>query len=62
MKDWKHCSDKEIDDMTFNEAKEIIERQISLGYKDGDFRPRKHMTKALELILEKAIMYEYRKL
>lgn len=55
MKDWKYCSDKEIENMTFEEAKEIIERQIALGHSNGEFRPRKHMTKALEIVLSKAI-------
>lgn len=55
MQDWKNCSDKEIENMTFEEVKEIIERQIALGHSSGDFRPRKHMTKALEIVLNKAI-------
>lgn len=54
MKDWLHASDEEINNMTFEEAKEIVKRQISLGHKTGDFRPRAHMTKALEIILDKA--------
>lgn len=54
MKDWTHASDEEINNMTFEEAKEIVQRQISLGHKTGDFRPRSHMTKALEIILAKA--------
>lgn len=55
MKDWKHCSDKEIENMTFEEAKEIIENMIALGHRKGDFRPREHFTKALEIVLDKAI-------
>lgn len=54
MKDWLHASDEEINNMTFEEAKEIVQRQISLGHKTGDFRPRAHMTRALEIILDRA--------
>lgn len=38
MKDWLHASDEEINNMAFEEAKEIVQRQISLGHKTGDFR------------------------
>ena len=31
MKDWKHCTAKEIEEMTFEEAREIVEKQIALG-------------------------------
>ena len=55
MKDWKHCSDKEIENMTFEEAREIIEKMIVLGHSKGDFRPREHLTKALEIVLNKAM-------
>lgn len=54
MKDWLHCTDEEVENMTFEEAKEIIEKQIALGHSKGEFRPRKHMTKALEIILNNA--------
>lgn len=55
MKDWLCCFDSDIENMTFKEAQEIVERQINLGHSKGDFRPRKHMTKALEIILNKAL-------
>ena len=38
MKDWLRASDEKINNMTFEEAKEIVQRQISLGHKIGDFR------------------------
>jgi hypothetical protein len=53
-KDWRHASQKEIDAMTFDEAKRIVEKQIELGHGKGDFRPRAHMTKALEIVLKMA--------
>lgn len=56
MKDWLHSSDEEVKNMTFEEAKEIIEKQIALGHSKGEFRPRKHFTKALEIMLNKAII------
>ena len=55
MKDWKYCSDKEIEKMTFDEAREIIEKHIALGHRKGEFRPREHMTRALEIVLNAAL-------
>lgn len=55
MKDWLHSTNEEVENMTFEEAKEIVERQIALGHNKGEYRPRKHMTKALEIILNAAI-------
>lgn len=55
MKNWLHASDEEVANMTFNEARELIEKHIKLGHEDGEYRPRKHMTKALEIILEEAL-------
>lgn len=49
-----HASPEEINKMTYEEAKEIISGQIELGHRKGDFRPREHLTKALEIILSKA--------
>ena len=54
MKNWLHAPYDEIDNMTFEEAKELIKKQIKLGHEDGDYRPREHMTKALEMLLERA--------
>ena len=54
MKEWMHASLEEINKMTYEEAKEIISGQIELGHRKGDFRPREHLTKALEIILSKA--------
>ena len=54
MKEWRLASSEEINNMTFDEAKEIIKRMIDLGHRTGDFRPREHFTKAMEIILEKA--------
>lgn len=54
MKEWKKASKQEIENMSFDEAKEIVEKQITLGKSSGDFRPREHLTKALEIILQKA--------
>ena len=51
---WMYQSTERINKMTFDEACEIIENQINLGHSTGDFRPREHMTKALEIILEQA--------
>lgn len=54
MKEWHNASPEEINNMTFDEAKEIIKRMINLGHKTGDFRPREHFTKAMEIVLKKA--------
>lgn len=61
MKDWLYASKKDIDNMTFDEARGIIEKHIRLGHESGEYRPREHITKALEMILERAIAYENRK-
>ena len=58
MKDWKHCTAKEIEEMTFEEAREIVEKQIALGHEKGEYKPRSHMTKALEIVLAKALETE----
>lgn len=49
MKDWKYASEQEVENMTLEEAKELIEKHIALGHTTGDFRPRKHMTKAFAI-------------
>ena len=54
-KRWKDATKKEIDNMQFEDAVEILQRHINLGKRKGDFRPREHLTKAMEIILNKAI-------
>lgn len=41
--------DKAIEQMTNNQAVDILQKQINSYYRGGDFRPRKHLAKALEL-------------
>lgn len=60
MKDWMHAKKKEIENMTFDQAKEIVEKQIRLGKEGGQWCPRGHLVKALEIILSKAELYEFR--
>lgn len=60
MKDWLHAKKKEIENMTFDQAREIVEKQIRLGKEGGKWCPREHLTKALEIILSKAELYEFR--
>jgi len=48
---WK-SSDEEINNMTIEQAIELIQKQIDLGNTKGDFKPRKHLVKAYELALE----------
>lgn len=62
MKDWKHATQQEVDAMTFDEAHEIIQRHIDNGVRaielgsgrGTDFAPRAHMTKALQIIVDRA--------
>lgn len=61
MKDWLHATKREIEKMTFDEAKEIMKKQIRLGREGGEFCPREHTTHAYEMILERAISYEQMK-
>ena len=61
MKDWLHASKKDIENMTFDQAKEIVEKQIRLGKEGGQWCPREHLKKALEIILDSAELYELRK-
>ena len=44
--------------MTFDQAKEIVEKQIQLGKEGGQWCPREHTTHAYEMILKRAILYE----
>ena len=48
---WKN-SDEEINNMTYEQAIELIQKQINLGKSNGDFKPRKHMVKAYELAVK----------
>ncbi len=65
MKDWKYATRQEINNMTYNEACEIIQRHIDNGVRateqldhgsrrGTDFAPRAHMTKALQIIVDRA--------
>lgn len=47
-----NSSDEEIENMTYVQALELIEKQISLGKSPGEYKPRKHLTKAFELAAE----------
>ena len=47
-----HSSKEEIDTMTINQAIEILENHIAMGYSHSKIKPRKHMTKALEIAVE----------
>ena len=58
MKDWLHARKKEIENMTFDQAKEIVEKQIRLGKEGGMWCPREHTTRAYEIILKRAVDYE----
>ena len=58
MKDWLHATKRQIENMTFEEAKEIVEKQIRLGREGGEYCPRAHTTHAYEIILERAVNYE----
>lgn len=48
---WR-SSKQEIEDMTIEQAIEILQGQINLGKTKGDFRPREHLTKALEIAVK----------
>jgi hypothetical protein len=53
--DWKNASKQEINKMTYEQAREIVQRQIALGYtSDQAWKPRMHLTKALEIVLKQA--------
>ncbi len=47
-----YSSDEKIENMSIEQAIEIIQKHVDLGHKSGEFKPRKHMTKALEIALE----------
>jgi len=48
---WK-STDEEIENMTIEQAIELIEKQIALGESKGDFKPRKHMVKAYKIAVD----------
>jgi len=48
---WK-STDDEIENMTIEQAIELIEKQIILGESKGDFKPRKHMVKAYKIAVD----------
>ena len=48
---WK-STDEEIENMTIEQAIELIQKQVNLGKSNGDFKPRKHMVKAYELAVK----------
>ena len=48
---WK-STDDEIENMTIDQAIELIEKQIILGESKGDFKPRKHMVKAYKIAVD----------
>ena len=64
MRDWKNASKKDVEAMTIDEAKEIIQRYIDTGLNavtnpnSRMFAPHYHMAKALVLILDEANKYE----
>ena len=56
--DWKYATKEQIDSMNFEAAREIVQRQIQLGHTvDGTWKPRAHLTKALEVVLQYADAY-----
>ena len=58
MKDWKHATQEEVDAMTFEEAVEIVQKQIDMGEKKvgegGKWCARAHTTHAYQIILDAA--------
>lgn len=59
MKDWKHATQEEVDAMTFEEAVEIVQKQIDMGEKKvgdgGEWCARAHTTQAYQLVLHRAL-------
>lgn len=63
MKDWKHATQQEVDAMTFDEAVEILQKQINMGEKkvgevseSGQWCARAHTTHAYQMILDRALL------
>jgi len=48
---WK-STDDEVNNMTIEQAIELLEKQITLGESKGDFKPRKHMIKAYKIAVD----------
>ena len=48
---WK-STDDEIENMTIEQAIELLEKQITLRESKGDFKPRKHMVKAYKIAVD----------
>ena len=65
MKDWKHATQQEIDNMTFEEAVEIVQKQIDMGEKrvgdGGKWCARAHTTHAYQMILDRALFANSRR-
>jgi hypothetical protein len=59
MKDWRHATQREVDAMTFEEAVEILQKQIDMGEKKvgdgGKWCARAHTTHAYQMILDRAL-------
>lgn len=59
MKEWKHATQQEIDNMTFDEAVEIVQRQIDMGekkVKDGEeWCAETYTAQACLLVLHRAL-------
>lgn len=55
--DWRYATNQRIAQMTFDEAREIVQRQINLAHTNGMWAPRPHLAKAMEIVLKKAEMY-----
>ena len=51
MHDWISATDEEISEMNLDEAIAIVKNQIEKG-KRTEFRPRVHVTHALEMVLK----------
>ena len=57
MESWLYATKGQIAKMTFNEAREILEKQIRLGKEGGKYCPRPHTVHAYEMILDRADKY-----
>ena len=45
-------TDDEIENMTIEQAIELLQKQIILGESKGEFKPRKHMIKAYKIAVD----------
>ena len=48
---WK-STDDEINNMTIEQAIELLQKQIILGESKGEFKPRKHTIKAYKIAVD----------